>query len=334
MPRVLRGWRSPALLLAVIAAVAGGLYGIPSDHYLVLPDRARPADPLVSVPGEKEGETSAGGIYMVDVLVRKASLLERAFPGIAEGSSLVPAEQVNPVGVSDEQRRQSSLNEMSRSQQIAAAVALRSLGRKVTIEPNGVEVTLVQPDFPAEGKLEVGDVIVRANGSETRTREELLRVMREVEPGKEVQLVVDRGDTRKEVTVGTRAAPEDPKRAVFGVQIEQSANIELPVAVKIEAENIGGPSAGLAFALDIVDELGRDLDRGKTVVATGAIRLDGKVDPIGGIQQKTIGARQAGADLFLVPDANAAEARRYADGLPIVAVSNFEEALSALATST
>ena len=78
---------------------------------------------------------------MVDVLVRKASVLERIFPGIEEGSSLVPAEQVNPVGVSDEQRRQSSLNEMSRSQQIAAAVALRSLGRKVSIKPNGVEVT-------------------------------------------------------------------------------------------------------------------------------------------------------------------------------------------------
>jgi PDZ domain-containing protein len=157
--------------------------------------------------------------------------------------------------------------------------------------------------------------------------------MEEVEPGQEVQLVVDRGDTRKDITVGTRANPEDPKQAVFGVQIEQSADIELPVAVKIEAGNIGGPSAGLAFALDIVDELGRDLDRGKTVVATGAIRLDGQVDPIGGIQQKTIGARQAGADLFLVPDANAAEARRYADGLPIVAVSNFKEALSNLATN-
>jgi PDZ domain-containing protein len=81
-----------------------------------------------------------------------------------------------------------------------------------------------------------------------------------------------------------------------------------------------------------VDELGRDLDHGNTVVATGAIRLDGNVDPIGGIQQKTIGARQAAADLFLVPDANAAEARRYADGMRIVAVSNFNEALTTLAT--
>jgi Lon-like protease len=320
------------VVLAVVAAVAGALYVIPSDHYLVLPDRARPADPLVRVPGEKKGDDSAGGIYMVDVLIRKASVLERIFPGIEEGSSLVPAEQVNPVGVSDEQRRQSSLNEMSRSQQVAAAVALRSLGRKVEIKPNGVEVTLIRPGFPAEGKLEIGDVIVRANGTEIRTFEGLQNVMLKVEPGEDVQLVVDRGDTRKKVTVGTRANPENPERPVFGVQIAQSADIELPVAVRIEAGNIGGPSAGLAFALDIVDELGRDLDHGKTVVATGAIELSGKVDPIGGIQQKTIGARQAGADLFLVPDANAKEARRYADGLRIVAVSNFKEALAALAT--
>lgn len=320
------------VVLAVVAAVAGALYVIPSDHYLVLPDRARPADPLVRVPGEKKKDDSAGGIYMVDVLVRKASILERIFPGIEEGSSLVPAEQVNPVGVSDEQRRESSLNEMSRSQQVAAAVALRSLGRKVEIKPNGVEVTLIRPGFPADGKLEIGDVIVRADGSQIRTFDDLQNAMLKVEPGEDVQLVVDRGNTRKEVTVGTRANPEDPERAVFGVQIAPSADIELPVAVKIEAGNIGGPSAGLAFALDIVDELGRDLDHGKTVVATGAIQLDGKVDPIGGIEQKTIGARQAGADLFLVPDANAAEARRYADGLRIVAVSNFKEALATLAT--
>ena len=313
--------------------MVGVLYVIPSDHYLVLPDRARPADPLVSVPGEKDNDESAGGIYMVDVLVRKASLLERAFPGLAEGSSLVPAEQVNPAGVSDEQRRESSLNDMSRSQQIAAAVALRSLGRNVVVEPNGVEVALVRPGFPADGKLEIGDVIVRANGSEIRTTVQLRDVMEKVPPGRGVRLVVDRGDKRQEVTVDTRADPTDPERAVFGVQIEQSAHIELPVPVKIEAGNIGGPSAGLAFALDIVDELGRDLDRGRTVVATGAIQINGKVDPIGGIQQKTIGARQAGADLFLVPDANAAEARRYADGLRIVAVSNFKESLSALATT-
>jgi PDZ domain-containing protein len=104
------------------------------------------------------------------------------------------------------------------------------------------------------------------------------------------------------------------------------------VDVKIEAPGIGGPSAGLAFALDIVDERGRELDRGRTVVATGELSLGGRVLPIGEIQQKTIGAREAGADIFLVPDENAAEARQHAAGLRIVAVSNFGEALTVLAT--
>ncbi len=101
--------------------------------------------------------------------------------------------------------------------------------------------------------------------------------------------------------------------------------------VSIDAGSIGGPSAGLAFALGIVDELGDDIDDGRTIVVTGELALDGTVIPIGGIKQKTIGAKEAGADVFIVPDANAEEARKYADGLEIVAVSTFDEAIDALA---
>ena len=129
----------------------------------------------------------------------------------------------------------------------------------------------------------------------------------------------------------TRADDQNPKRAVVGILIEQSADIRLPVQVKINAGSIGGPSAGLAFALDIVDESGHDVDGGRRIVVTGALGLDGTVEEIGGIEQKTIAARQAHADLFLVPDANAAAARRYADGLKVVPVSTFQEALSVLA---
>jgi PDZ domain-containing protein len=119
----------------------------------------------------------------------------------------------------------------------------------------------------------------------------------------------------------------------MGVQIENSDDFEFPVDIQIDAGNIGGPSAGLAFALDIVDELGDDIDRGRTIVATGELALDGTVLPIGGVTQKAIGAREAGADVFLVPDGNYEEARNAADGLEVIPVSNFEEALSVLATS-
>ena len=134
-----------------------------------------------------------------------------------------------------------------------------------------------------------------------------------------------------DVRLETVSDPNDKERAVVGVGIDQSATIDLPVPIKIDTGSIGGPSAGLAFALDIVDELGKDIDDDKKIVVTGALDLDGRVVPIGGIKQKTIAARDADADLFLVPDDNAAEARRYADGLKVVPVTTFREALSVLA---
>ena len=103
--------------------------------------------------------------------------------------------------------------------------------------------------------------------------------------------------------------------------------------IRIDAGDVGGPSAGLAFALDILQELGRNVTRGHKVAATGELGLDGKVSPIGGVKQKTLGARKAGVDAFLVPAGeNAREARRYADGLRIIPVKNFPQALRALAT--
>jgi PDZ domain-containing protein len=135
------------------------------------------------------------------------------------------------------------------------------------------------------------------------------------------------------VAVETRAAQDDPERAVMGVEVQDTEDFEFPLDIEIDAGGIGGPSAGLAFALDIVDELGEDdLTRGRTVVATGALGLDGTVIPIGGVKQKAIGAEEAGADIFLVPDRNYEEARNAVDGLRVVPVSNLSEALSVLAT--
>jgi Lon-like protease len=283
----------------------------------------------VQVPGEKDTDEQ-GGIYMVDIFVRKANLLERIFPGIHSGASLVPAKAVNPVGVSESERIKQSQEEMSQSQKIAAAVALRSLGYKVEVKTNGVEVTAVFPGTPADGKLEVGDVVVSVNGKPVKTTDELRRAMSTVKVGGGVTFGVRRSGGVQNVPLQTIESTDEPKRAVVGVEIQQSATIELPLKVTIDTGSIGGPSAGLAFALDIVDELGKDVDDDKRIVVTGALDLDGRVVAIGGIKQKTIAARDADADLFVVPDDNAADARRYAEGLDVVPVSTFREALSVL----
>jgi len=109
--------------------------------------------------------------------------------------------------------------------------------------------------------------------------------------------------------------------------------VRLPVPVRIDLGQVGGPSAGLAFALDIVEELGHDVDRGHRIAATGELCGDGTVFPIGGVKQKTIGAKQAGADVFIVPAGdNAAEARRYAGTMRVLPVHSFRQALRELAT--
>jgi PDZ domain-containing protein len=239
---------------------------------------------------------------------------------------------VNPTGVSEQQRRRESLNEMSRSQEIAVTVALRSLGRRVRVERTGAEVALVLTDKPADGVLAIGDVVVEAVGGPVDGPEALLRAMESLEPGDTVELVVVRDRERRTVRLRTTASDDDGDRAVVGIRVEQAAEFHFPIDIEIDARDIGGPSAGLAFALEIVDELGRDLDDGRRIAVTGALELDGDVLAIGGIRQKTLGAQEAGADVFVVPDQNAAEARRYADGMKIIAVSSFREALTELQT--
>ena len=134
--------------LALVAVVLALLI-IPSDEYVFLPDPAHPVAPYVTVPGGHD--PSHGGVYYVDVVVRKATLLERLFGGLHEGADLYPATAVDPPGVNDQQRRKLDLQDMQRSQQIAAAVALRAAGKKVVLRPTGARVVAILPNRPAVG---------------------------------------------------------------------------------------------------------------------------------------------------------------------------------------
>jgi PDZ domain-containing protein len=318
------------IAVAVVAAVVALLL-VPSGSYIFLPDKAHAVAPLVSVAGGKPPK-DGGGIYFVDVFVRKASLLERLWPGIHAGAALHPASDVQPPGVSDAARRRADLQAMSRSQQVAAAVALRALGYKVSAKPTGALVEDVAPDAPAAGKVQAGDVIVSLDGSPVRAPRDLRRLIHRHRAGDVVHVGVRRGADSRVLDVRTVADPTGGG-PIIGVIVDQAADIKLPRRVAINSGSIGGPSAGLPFALDVMEELGRDVDHGLRVAATGQIELDGSVLPIGGVQQKTVGARQSNVDVFLVPAGdNAREAKRYADGLRVVPVTSFQQALRALAT--
>jgi PDZ domain-containing protein len=313
------------------ALVVGLAWLLPSDSYLLLPDRAKPLEEKVAVQGEKQ---SPGGIYYVDVVVRKASLLEELVPAIRpEGADLVPAEALVPPGSNFGERRRQNLRQMDRSEEVAAAVALRELGYDVDAKPEGALVIAVDPDAPAAGKLQPTEVIVAVDGAPVETPDDLRRLIALHEPGETVRLRVRAGGATRVVSVGTVESPEEPGRPIVGIAVEQFADIELPIPVEIDLGGVGGPSAGLAFALDVVEELRGDVDQGLRVAVTGELELDGGVVAIGGVEQKVIGARRSGADVFVVPAGeNAVEARRHAGDLRIIPVESFEQALQKLAT--
>jgi len=318
------------LILVFVAAVV--LLRTSSSDFLLVPDRAHPLANLVTVPGSK-AKQNGGGIYYVDVLERRASLLERLFPGIRSGSTLVQQNQLAPPGVSNSQRIQADQLDMQLSQQIASAVALRALGYKAGITEHGVRVAVVYSGTHAVGVLRSGDVIVSADGKPTQTIEQLHDVISSKKVGAVVPIEFIRSGVRHRVDITTSRDPLGGNRAIIGIEPEPAIRVNAPFKIKFDLGDVGGPSAGLAFALQILEEEGRDVDHGYKVAATGVINPDGTVGEIGGIKQKTIGAREAHVDVFLVPAGdNYNDAKKYAHGLRIIPVKSFQQALRALAT--
>jgi Lon-like protease len=317
------------LVVTVVILVTRG-----SDQYLEIPDNAHPLATLVQVPDAKR-QDDGGGIYYVDILLRPASLLESLVSVVRpEGSDLIDRTQIVDPGISDQERRKLDLATMKESQEVASVVALRQLGYRVPIRPGGVRVVAVTSGSHAAGVVQPGDVIVSANGKPVRTRTDLAAVAARLKPGDAMKIVVRRGGKKLTFSIRTIADSQNPKRAIIGILPIQALNVQLPFPIKFNIRTVGGPSAGLAFALELLEKRGRDVDHGYRVAATGEILLDGSVRRIGGIKQKTIGARKSHIDVFLVPvdGDNARDAKRYAHGLRIIPVKSFQQALQALAT--
>ena len=329
--------RRLSLAAAVVGAlglvVAFVLWRLPADEFILTPDRAKPLAGKVEVENARPaGDTS---VYYVDVFVRRTSLLEQLLPFTQpEGSTVLPEQALLPPGTSEEERDRQNEQDMERSELIAAVVALRALGYEVDARPTGILVTSVAPDAPAAGRIEQGDVVVRVDGREVRTPDQLRGGIGRRTPGDDVALTVLRGGERVELTVATVPNPADPDRPIVGIQVDQEADIDLPFDVDIDLGPVGGPSAGLPFALEVARKLGRDVTNGCRVAATGALALDGTVIPVGAVEQKTYGARRSDVDVFLVPEGqNAATASEHAGGVRVVPVESFQQALQELATN-
>jgi PDZ domain-containing protein len=323
-----------AVVLGVLGLVAAFvLWVLPAEEFIFTPGNPRPLDDRVEVEGARP--LAEGAVYYVDVLVRRTSRLEDLLPFLRpEGSTVVPEEALLPPGTSEQERDRQTVAQMERSEVVASAVALRELGYDVRATPRGALVIDVAVDVPAARKLEAGDVVVAVDGVPIRTPNELRREIARRRPGENVEFTVQRDGEAVSVVVRTIPHPAEPERPIVGISVDLEADIELPLDVEIDLGSVGGPSAGLPFALQIARMLGRDVTHGCNVAATGELALDGSVLTVGGLKQKTIGARREGVDVFLVPvGPNADDARANAKDMEIVPVESFQQALQLLTTS-
>jgi PDZ domain-containing protein len=197
--------------------------------------------------------------------------------------------------------------------------------------PEQAQVAGVAADSAADGVLEEGDVIRAVDGAPVTTPQQVVDAVGALTPGDDVTLTYERDGATQDATLTTRAAEEDPDVPRVGVSLASS--FDLPVSVDNNVgDSIGGPSAGTMFALAIYDMLTPgSLTGGQRIAGTGEITADGVVGPIGGVRQKMAGANADGADVFLVPAANCAEAANGDDfGMTLVKVTDLEDAITSL----
>jgi PDZ domain-containing protein len=271
---------------------------------------------------------SEGKLYLTSVGIDDNVRFYEALLDMANRDvQLLPRDRLYPDEEDSTQIDKENAALMDRSKETATVVALREVG--YDIKPSGVEVTQIVPGAPADGKLQAGDKILAADGHAVASIEEVRKAIGSHRDGEPVAFRVDRGRTRKDVTVQVRESDNQPRVGV----LLRDLFPELPVKVSIQTQNnIGGPSAGLIFTLSIIDKLTPgDLTAGRRIAGTGEIALDGSVLPVGGVAEKLIAVHRLGVGTFLIPAGNCDSVRgQVPDGLRLVKVSRIKDALSFL----
>lgn len=280
--------------------------------------------PVIDIAGHPSYPDD-GHLDLTTVGVRSSLSLGEALVGwLSRDQAVVPRELVFPPGQSNAQVDAQNALEMTQSQDSATTAALGELGIPVS-----VSVADVGAGSPAAGRLQKGDVLVSVDGTAVTDPTQLRTLVSDRAVGATVRVGYRRAGRTATATLPTVASGDSPPRSIIGI----GTSVSYPFTVKIALKDVGGPSAGLMFALGIIDKLEPgSLTGGRYVAGTGEITPEGDVQPIGGIQQKLRGARGKGATIFFVPSANCADAAgSRPGGLELVKVSTLDQAVKALA---
>jgi len=282
---------------------------------------------IIQLTGRREDATD-GHLNLTTVSVRDRLDLLAAMRGWLDPErAVVPREEIFPPGQTEQQTDEKNTRDFVVSQDSAELAALAYL------DLTKIVVSTVESGSPSYGKLAAEDVITAVQGRRVGDMVDLGKVLRETKPGATVTVAYERGGRAGTAQVTTAQGTDEAgaSRAVLGVGVTLESTAPFKVKIALD-DRIGGPSAGLMFALGILEKVGpEDLTGGRFVAGTGQIDVSGAVGPIGGIPLKLIAARDKGATVFLVPAGNCAEAaRRPPAGLQLVKVDSLTGAVDAL----
>jgi len=317
----------------VIAAVVAAVLPVP---YVILSPgptlntlgKAPGGQPIIQIQGHRVHPV-AGHLNMVTVNFQggpgdEINIFTALRAWLSSQNAVVPQTEVFGSGQTPQQVQQQDTQQMASSQETATAAALTEL--RIPFKTQA-QVVSTEPKLPAAGVLKPGDLITRVNGTPITSLAVLTARIGAIGAGHRLQLTVIRNGKTEHLSLTTAKIQGRP---VIGVVVQP--RYQFPFGVTIRVGNIGGPSAGLMFALGIIDKVGSvNLTGGRFIAGTGEITTNGTVLPIGGIQQKMAGARAKGATVFLVPAANCADAAGAVPaGMRLVKVSTLAGAVGEL----
>jgi PDZ domain-containing protein len=320
-------WVAALMVLATLAVLALVASLIRLPYYVISPGPARDVKPLIHID-EQTVYPSDGHLLLTAVNLRQANVYDALEAWIDPAKSVVPERDILAPGETHEEEVERARSEMDTSKIDAAVVALSDYVGYPANHGRGVLVESVLSGAPADGKLFTGDVILAVDGVRIDDPEELGDRIRAAGEGHSLMLRVEAGGEVHEVEVAPATVP-DVEYPIIGITSVHN----FPFPLSIDSADIGGPSAGLMWSLGLAELLSPgDLTKGRVIAGTGEIFPDGQVGAIGGVEEKVVAAERAGATIFFAPADNAASARAVADGMRIVAVDTYEEAVNYLET--
>jgi len=327
-PYSVRGLTTGVLLLSLLA-VAGSL--VPTTHGIRMPGGAIPIEPMVAVPASYR-HPSTGSFLMTTVFEQTPIVAGQwVYAQFASGSDIVEPERIMPPTMTPQARILHSYQLLEQSEQTATVVALRLAGYHTMVRGTIIEVVDTRPGSWASESLQPGDRILRLNGAPLLDSTDLFAKLGAHEPATPLDLELVRNSTLLHLHQAFTPPTNSSTTPDIVIRAAEPYT-DAPFSVIITPQKIiGGPSVGLMFTLTVYDELTpEDLTGGRQIAGTGTIDLRGSVGPIGGVAQKVAAAEAAGANYFLVPVANAADARRVARRMKVIEVATVEQAIEFL----